>query len=438
MENPVVPSLETAVVSRLMWRLMPFLFLLYIVAYLDRINVSYAVLQMRGELHLSDRAYGNAAGVFFLGYLLFQVPSNIVLQKVGVRRWICGLMVTWGLISCSMIFIRGPHSFYLLRFLLGAAEAGFFPGMIFYMKGWFPANARARAVAWFMTANPLAGVIGSPISGALMGLRGSGLEGWQWLFLLEGIPAILLGAMVLWVLTEKPESATWLAESQRNWLTSTLQRESEESSLPERVSSRSIPRAIARIGMLSLVYFAVPACMYGVTFWLPTAIRSFSHLSYFNTGSVAAIPYLATAAAMVWVAMQSDRSRERRLHTAIPAFLAAVALGMAAYGGAPWLVIAGMSLGMMCAQSMNGPFWAMATSRMSGRGAAAGIAAVNALGNLGGFFGPYIIGLVRSADGGFRGGLFAIGGTLVISGCMALIVGSQSGPQKTPKDSRTI
>lgn len=425
MEESLAPNIESAVVSRLLWRLMPFLFLLYIIAYLDRINVSFAILQMREQLHLSDRVYGNAAGVFFLGYLLFQVPSNLVLQKVGVRRWICGLMVTWGLVSCSMIFIRGPYSFYTLRFLLGAAEAGFFPGMILYMRCWFPANARARAVAWFMMANPLAGVIGSPISGALMGLRGGGLVGWQWLFLIEGIPAIFFGAMVLRVLADKPEEAGWLSDEQRNWLVTTLAREGEESSIGEKLNLRSIGATIARVGALSLVYFAVPACMYGVTFWLPTAIRSLSGLSYFRTGLLALIPYLATAVTMVLVGIRSDRSGERRWHTATPAFLGAAALGMAALGGAPWIVITGMSLGMMGAQSMVGPFWAMATSAMSGNAAAASIAAINSLGNLGGFFGPYIIGLARSADGGFRGGFLAIGATMAVSGALALVVESE-------------
>src|SRR5215831_15189737 len=192
--------LESAVVSLLMWRLMPFLFLLYIVAYLDRINMSFAVLQMRGQLDLSERVIGRAGGMFFIGYFFFQLPSNLVLEKVGVRRWISALMVLWGLISCCLIFIRGPISFYALRFLLGAAEAGFFPGMILYMKRWFPASARARAVAWFMTANPIAGIVGSPISGALLGLHSLGLSGWQWMFVIEGLPAIVFGAVVFWTL----------------------------------------------------------------------------------------------------------------------------------------------------------------------------------------------------------------------------------------------
>jgi len=405
-----------------MWRLMPFLFLLYIVAYLDRINVSYAILQMRGQLGLSDRAYGNAAGMFFLGYFLFQLPSNLLLQKVGVRRWIFGLMVVWGLVSCSMIFIRGPVSFYGLRFLLGAAEAGFFPGMIFYMKNWFPANARARAVAWFMTANPLAGVVGSPISGALLGLHGAGLSGWQWLFLIEGTPAILLGVIVLWVLFDTPHEATWLRGDEREWLIMALERERVTDTKNQSADRRSTLATILRVGMLSLVYFGLPACMYGVTFWLPTAIRSLSSLSYFSTGAVAVIPYFITAVAMVLLGMSSDRMDERRWHTAWPAFVGAAALIVAASSRSPLLIIGGMSLGMVGAQSMAGPFWAMATSRTAGTAAAASIAVINSVANLGGYFGPYIIGLVRSSNGEFHG-LMAIGIVLAMSGVVALVVG---------------
>jgi ACS family tartrate transporter-like MFS transporter len=415
-------SFESAVVSRLMWRLMPFLFLLYIVAYLDRINVSFAILQMRGPLHLSDRLYGRAAGMFFAGYFLFQVPSNIVLEKVGVRRWISGLMVVWGVVSCSMIFIRGPVSFYVLRFLLGAAEAGFFPGMILYLKHWFPASARARAVAWFMTANPLAGALGSPISGALLGMHRGGLAGWQWLFILEGMPAVVLGTAVYWVLTDGPAEAKWLSDEQRGWLLWELGREREANPGGARSGVWDVLGS-GRIWLLSLVYFGIPACMYGVTLWLPSAIRSVSELGYFSTGMVAAVPYCVTAVAMVLVARHSDRSGERMWHTALPGLVGAAALGVAAYGWMPVLVIAGMSLGMVGAQSMTGPFWALATSRMSGTAAAASIAVINSVGNLGGYFGPYIIGWARSDSGNFRGGLLAVGAVLAASAGMALIAG---------------
>ena len=403
---------------------MPFLFLLYIVAYLDRINVSFAVLQMRGELGLSDRAYGRAAGMFFAGYFFFQLPSNLVFEKFGVRRWISGLMITWGVISCLMIFIRGPVSFYAMRFLLGAAEAGFFPGMILYMKRWFPANARARAVAWFMTANPLAGIVGSPISGALLGLSGKGLSGWQWMFLMEGVPAICLGASVFWALSDNPREARWLQGEEREWLLAKLDSEElAESGLKKENLWQVL--ISPRIWMLSIVYFGVPTTMYGVTLWLPSMIRSLSGLSYFFTGLVSALPFLGTAIVMVLVGMLSDRAGERRWHTAIPAFVGAAAMVVAGYGVSTAVVVAGLGLGMACAEGMVGPFWAMATSRMNGLSAAAGIAVINSLANLGGYFGPDIIGFFRKAGGGFRGGLLAIAATLAISGAVALVVGRQ-------------
>ena len=414
-----------------MWRLMPFLFLLYIVAYLDRINVSFAVLQMRGQLGLTDRVYGRAAGMFFAGYFFFQLPSNLVLEKFGVRRWISGLMVTWGVISCLMIFIRGPISFYGMRFLLGAAEAGFFPGMILYMKRWFPANARARAVAWFMTANPIAGIVGSPVSGALLGLSGKGLSGWQWMFLMEGIPAILLGVTVYWALSDSPKEASWLKGEERAWLLERLALEQQAESALQKGSFWEVLIS-PRIWMLSMVYFGVSTTMYGVTLWLPSVIQSLSGLANFATGLVAVLPFLATAIAMVLVGMHSDRSGERRWHTAIPAFVGAAALVAAGYGRSTVVVVACIGLGLVCAESMVGPFWAMATSRMAGLSAAAGIAVINSLANLGGYYGPDIIGFFRKLNGGFRGGLLAIGATLALSGGIALIVGRPRAADRAP------
>jgi ACS family tartrate transporter-like MFS transporter len=404
---------------------MPFLFLLYIVAYLDRINVSFAFLQMKGQLGLSDRTYGRAAGMFFAGYFFFQLPSNLVLEKFGVRKWISGLMITWGVISCLMIFIRGPISFYGMRFLLGAAEAGFFPGMILYMKRWFPANARARAVAWFMTANPLAGIVGSPISGALLGLNGKGLSGWKWMFLMEGVPAILLGACVFWALSDSPREARWLKGEERTWL---LDRLALEQHAESAVKKENLWQVLIspRIWMLSMVYFGVSTTMYGLTLWLPSVIQSLSKLSYFVTGIVSALPFVVTAIVMVLVGMLSDRTGERRWHTAIPAFVGAAAVAAAGYGSSAVIVVACIGLGMACAEAMVGPFWAMATSRMAGLSAAAGIAVINSLANLGGYFGPDIIGFFRKLNGGFRGGLLAIGATLALSGTVALIVGRPS------------
>ncbi len=412
-----------------MWRLMPFLFLLYIVAYLDRINVSFAVLQMRGQLGLSERVIGRASGMFFIGYFFFQLPSNLLLDKFGVRRWIAGLMGVWGVISCLMIFVHGPVDFYFMRFLLGAAEAGFFPGIILYMKRWFPPRARARAVAWFMTANPIAGIVGSPISGALLGLHGARLAGWQWMFLIEGVPAIVLGVVVYRLLSESPEQAVWLGDEERAWLMKELANEQRSDST---ASHGSIWKVIfsGRIWMLSAVYFAVSTTTYGLMLWLPSVIRELAGLSYFMTGIVAVIPFVVTTAAMVLAGMHSDRTGERRWHTAIAAFICALSLVCAAYAGSAVLVVGCLTLSLASAEAMVGPFWAMATSRMAGLSAAAGIAVINSLANLGGYFGPDIIGFFRSANAGFGRGFLAIAATVTISGLMALIVGRQKADQR--------
>ena len=417
-------DLERRTIRKLFLRLLPFLFLLYIVSYLDRINVGFAKLQMQGLLGFDERVFGTGFGIFFAGYFFFQVPSNLLLERVGVRRWIAGLMIVWGFVSCSMIFIRTPLSFYVLRFLLGAAEAGFFPGMILYMKHWFPSGARARAVALFMTANPLAGVIGSPISGLLLVVHIGKLAGWQWLFVLEALPAVILGLVVYWVLPEMPSTAMWLSNEEKAWLSQKLQ---HESSGEAPLAKNELIAALGslRIWILALVYFGLPTCMYGITLWLPTAIHGLSGAGYAATGIIATIPFIATTIAMVLAGMNSDRMQERCWHTGLAAFAAAAGLVGAAYSSAPALVISGMTLGMMGAQSMAGPFWAMATVQIGGR-AAAGIAVINSVANLGGYLGPYIIGLFRSQNGQFRGGLLAIALVMVISGSLGLLVGSRS------------
>ncbi len=402
-----------------MWRLLPFLFVLYIIAYLDRTNVSFAFLQMRNQLALNDRAYGLGAGVFFAGYFLFQLPSNLILARVGARRWIAGIMMLWGLVSAAMIFATGPRSFYLLRFLLGAAEAGFFPGMILYLKNWFPASARGRAVALFMTAAPLSGVIGGPISGALLGVHWSGLSGWQWLFLIEGIPAVVFGGVVMLVLSERPESATWLADEERLLLAGILAAERQAAS-----TSPNLKTAFTHPGVwiLCSVYFGLTCCVYGITLWLPSVIRSLSGFSNFTIGVLTALPNLVAAVAMVLIALHSDRSGERRWHTAIAAFAATTGLVTMAYSHSTLLVLLGTSLAIAGAYGMDGPFWAMPASLLTGTAAAAGIAVINSVGNLGGFFGPYIIGLARTADAGFRGGMLLIAAILAVSGSLALAV----------------
>lgn len=401
----------------LTWRLVSFLFLLYIVAYLDRINLGFAALQMQQQLGFTDSMYGLGAGIFFAGYFLFQVPSNLVLVKVGARRWIAVLMVTWGIVSACMSLVQGPRSFYALRFLLGAAEAGFFPGVILYLKTWFPARARARTVAMFMTAAPLSGVVGGPLSGALLGLHSRGnIAGWQWMFLLEGFPAILLGGLTWIYLVDSPSLAPWLPPEQKRWLLQTLDREHDETlKAPGAGALQFWP-----IFILTLVYFGLNTVSYGISLWLPNLIKSLSGMSNLKIGVLSAIPYIAAAVAMVIVGLHSDRTGERRWHTAAPALAGACALAMAAHSHSVSGMVAFISVAVLSVFSMMGPFWAMPTALMSGTAAAAGIAVINSVGNLGGFFGPYMIGVVRNSTGSFKGGLLVVASALALSGCLAV------------------
>jgi len=398
--------------------LLPFLFVLYIVAYLDRINVGFAALQMKGELGFSDKVYGLGAGIFFAGYFFFQVPSNLALARFGARRWIAVIMVVWGIISASMIFVVSPRDFYVLRFLLGAAEAGF-PGMILYLRQWFPSAARARAIALFMTAAPLAGVIGGPISGLLLGVHGGHLMGWQWLFLIEGLPAVLLGGVALAYLTDRPEIATWLKPEERAWLIQQLAQ--EEKPHPQASSGAFSALTQVRVWMLVVVYLGVTTAAYGIGLWLPSLLRNVSGTSNVVVGLLSAIPYLATVVAMVLVGISSDRTGDRKWHLAGSAFACAIALGCAAYSTSTTADVIFLSVTLMGAFSMNGPFWATTTEMLTETSAAAGIAVINSLGNLGGFLGPYTIGLIRTWTGSFRGGLLAVGALLAVSGALALL-----------------
>ena len=415
-------QLGAGVVRTLTWRIVPFLFVLYIVAYLDRINLGFAALQMQKQLGFTDAVYGLGAGIFFAGYFFFQVPSNLLLERVGARRWIAVLMVTWGIISASMCMVGSVRSFYTVRFLLGAAEAGFFPGVILYLKTWFPAKARARTVARFMTAAPLSGVLGGPLSGALLGLhQKGGLAGWQWMFLMEGIPAIVLGATVWFYLVDRPALAPWLGEQQREWLEQALRQETIDT------ANASAPDVFAAFRMrsiwiLALVYFGLNTVSYGVSMWLPNLIKSLSGVSNLLIGLLSAIPYVAAALIMVRVGLHSDRTGERRWHTAVPAFAGAGALAVAAHLNSVAPTIFLISVAVLGVFSMVGPFWSMPTALLSGTAAAVGIAFINSVGNLGGFFGPYIIGVLRTSTGHFKGGLLVIAGTLALSGGLALTI----------------
>jgi len=406
---------------KLRWRLLPFLFLLYVVAYLDRINVGFAALQMKDQLGFSDGVYGLGAGIFFAGYFLFQVPSNLVLERAGARRWIAALMVLWGVISSSMLLIHSVSSFYSLRFLLGAAEAGFFPGVIYYLRSWFPPSARAGVVALFMTAGPVSGVIGGPISGALLDWnhRG-GLAGWQWMFLIEGIPAILLGVVAFLFLTDRPEEARWLTSAEKHWLRQSLQ---------EKEHARSATPATTRAWFanpglwgFALVYFGLNTCTYGVSLWLPSVLKSLTGLPNLLLGFLSAVPYLVAAMLMVLVGTHSDRTSERRWHIALSATAGAMALLAAGFSSAVGLSVAAFSIALAASSSMAGPFWAMASGTLGVASAARGIALINAIGNLGSGFGPYWIGHLRDTTGGFRGGLVTVAFLLALAGITILFL----------------
>jgi MFS transporter, ACS family, tartrate transporter len=407
------------VLAKVRRRVIPFLFLLYIVAYLDRINVGFAALQMNESLGFSATTYGFGAGIFFLSYTLFEIPSNVILARIGARVWIARIMVSWGVVSAAMMFVRTAPAFYTLRFLLGAAEAGFFPGIIFYLTRWFPGRERARTVAAFMTATLVAGVIGGPLSGALLSMHGvGGLAGWQWLFLLEGIPAVVLGVVVLRVLDERPADATWLSAGERETLIACLR----DDELRKKLETTSVALRNRRTWLLAVIHVVIPVTLYGIGFWMPQMLKAASGSNNFVVGLLSAVPYAAGAVAMVVIGRHSDRTGERRWHFALPAVVCAGALAASTLSsGAVWTV-ATLSIAMAGLASMFGPFWALTTSEVGGVGAAASIALVNAVGNTGGFVGPYLLGAINDATHSFAFGLFAIAAILVAGGALALSV----------------
>jgi ACS family tartrate transporter-like MFS transporter len=424
---------EAAVIRKVSGRLLPFLFVLYVVAYLDRVNVGFAALQMKSALHFSDPVYGLGAGMFFAGYLFFQIPSNIVLVKFGARRWISVLMIAWGLISSSMMFVHTPTGFYVLRFLLGAAEAGFFPGIVFYLTSWFPVNVRARSVSWFLMGMPLAGVIGGPLAGALLSLQGTrGLAGWQWLFLLEGIPAIVLGAAVRFVLTEKPQDASWLTREERASLLTAMDREGKVNTLPRGNFFTDIFFR-GEVWLLCGAYFTLSWSSYGLSLWLPEVVKNFSGFSNWGTGLISAIPYAVAMAAMILVAARSDRTRKPHLHFACAAFIGAAAFALSTQIHNVALSTICLSLTVAGIYAAYGPFWAMPGEILSGTTAAAGIAFINSLGNFGGLFGPYFTGKAKEYTGTFTAASLILGGVLLLGGCFALLAKVSRAPGQLAK-----
>ncbi|WP_029591764.1 MFS transporter [Franconibacter pulveris] len=427
-------ELENRVMRKITLRIVPFIMLLYFIAFLDRVNIGFAALTMNEELGFSPTVFGLGAGIFFLGYFLFEVPSNLILHKVGARIWIARVMITWGLVSGAMAFVQGTTSFYTLRFLLGVAEAGFFPGIILYLSYWFPMQKRAQVTAIFMAAAPISTALGSPISAALLEMHGLlGFAGWQWMFVLEAVPAVVCGVMVLFWLTDRPEKARWLKEDEREWLVTTL---AAEQSRKQATAQHSAWQGLfdKRVLALSLVYFGTSAGLYTLGIWSPQIIKTLG-LSSMTIGLLNAVPAVVAVAAMVLWARHSDKRNERPWHVIAACLLAAVGLLFA--GGAATVVTVILALTLVnCGISASKPpLWSMPTLFLSGSAAAAGIATINSLGNLGGFVGPFMIGLIKEQTGSFTGGLWFVAGLLVLSSFIVFLLSSMARRQTPAPDS---
>jgi D-galactonate transporter len=417
-------TFEEATYRKVAWRLTPLLMLSYVVAYLDRVNVGFAKLGMSADLGLSDAVYGFGAGIFFIGYFIFEVPSNIILHRVGARVWIARIMVTWGIVSMLTMFVTTTTMFYVMRFLLGLAEAGFFPGIILYLTYWYPAHRRGRMTTWFMTAIAISGVVGGPISGYILKSfdGANGWHGWQWLFLLEGIPSIIVGILVFIVLDDRISKAKWLTKEERELLERNIAAEDatkEDHAIGKVMMS---PRVL----MMSLIYFSFVMGLYGVSFWLPTIIKSTGVTDAFTIGLLSAIPFAAAVVAMVFVARSADRMRERRWHVAVPGFVGALGLVLSVvWAHDTTLAMAGLTLATMGILTTLPLFWSLPTSFLAGTGAAAGIALINSIGNLAGFLSPYAVGWLKQATAGNAAGMYMLAAFMVLGGVLAVSVPSR-------------
>jgi MFS transporter, ACS family, tartrate transporter len=414
-------AIERRTMAKVAWRLLPLIVLIYFVAYIDRTNVGFAAISMNRDLGFSAYLYGWGAGIFFLGYALFEVPSNVILHRVGARRWIARIMVTWGIASGCMMFVSGPVSFLVVRFLLGVAEAGFFPGVLLYFTYWFPSAYRARVISALFLAVPGSNAVAAALSGALLQMDGTwGLTGWQWMFLIESLPAIALAPVVLTLLTDRPADARWLAPEEREWLVARLDEEHQHLGRAGRHLTLYEALTDRRVVTLSLIYLTIVSATYGITFFLPLIVNAHG-LSPVATGFVTAVPYVIGTIGMVLWARSSDRRQERRWHFAVAAFLAAAGLGAAAmWSDSLTIAIAAMSVAAVGLYGSKPAFWPLPSTFLSGTAAAGGIALVNSIGNLGGFGGPYVVGWVRESTQSYELGLVVLAGCALLSGMLAL------------------
>jgi ACS family tartrate transporter-like MFS transporter len=408
------------------------MFLLYIVAVLDRVNVGFAALTMNKELAISAQQFGLLAGIFFIGYFLFEIPSNILLHKVGARIWIGRILVTWGIVSAATALVHGTSHLYIVRFLLGVAEAGFFPGMILYLTYWFPQREQAKAVAFFMTAQPISAIIGAPISGMILDhIHWAGISSWRWLFALEAIPAVILGFVVFALLPNGPTDAKFLTNEEKAWLATELERERAAKMLTGQAKA-SVAGALTspRVWHLTAIYFAFMTGLYSMNFWLPTVIKAFSKLySSTHVGLLVMVPHICGLTAMILISRHSDRTQERRFHAAIPAVLGGLALLVIGQITSPVISIALLALMAIGIDSSFGPFWSLPGQFLTGVAAASGIALINSVGNLGGFVGPYVIGTISKKTGSTAWGLAFVGAALILAALLILLLPKQKGDQ---------
>jgi MFS transporter, ACS family, tartrate transporter len=406
--------------ARIMRRIVPYMFLLFVIAYLDRVNLGYAQLQMKGDLSFTDDVLGFGAGIFFLGYFFLEIPGSILVEKWSARGWIARIMITWGIVAIGMGFVHTKNQFYFLRFLLGAAEAGFFPGIIVYFSHWFRNEDRAKVVAIFMAAIPISNIIGSPVSGLLLQLDWLNLAGWRWLFIIEGAPAIVLGIVTIFYLTDRPEQAKWLPADERDWIASQLE---AEKALKQKAKSFGVLQAMGNreVILLAAGYFFMVTSLYGFGFWLPTIVKKLSGASNLTVSLISALPYCVGLASILFVGWSSDRTKERRWHTALCMIVAGIGLLLSVAARNQ----AAMAISMFClaAAGIYGyfpSFWALPTSFLTGTAAAASIGLINSIGNLGGFVGPYLVGYLSNKTGSFISGVLYLALSALIASVMIL------------------
>ncbi len=416
-------AIETRTIRKIQWRILPFIFLLYVVAYLDRINIGFAALTMNKELGISGQQYGLLVGTFFFGYFLFEIPSNLLLHRIGARIWIARILVTWGIVAMLTGFVRNVHDLYIVRFMLGLAEAGSYPGIVLYLSYWFRQRERAQAIALVVVGIPVTSILGGPVSGIIMDhVHWLNLSGWRWLLILEGVPAVICGVLVYLLLPSRPAEAKFLAPEEKEWIKAELARE-EETKLKEHQISVAQTFTHLRVWHLAWIQFTFIIGLYSLGFWMPQVIKSFSsHYSSTTVGLLGVIPQVVGLAAMVLVSRSSDRSLERRYHAAIPAVIAGMAWLLLGAANSPAVSMLLLSIIAIGVYSMLAPFWALPVEFLSGYAAASGIALINSIAALGGFVGPYAIGLIKDKTGSLSGGLAFVGISMIVSAAFLVLL----------------